>query len=100
MTQAPARGSAGPGPDDAGRRPASTSTGGVEPTPAAARAPFRLQRRVLLAAGAALLVAGASWPTIARRWTDRIPPGWEWRADFVGISARPDPVTGAFPERD
>jgi hypothetical protein len=37
---------------------------------------------------------------LSARWIQRIPPGWSWQANFVGINTLPDPTTGQFPGKD
>jgi len=54
--------------------------------------------RKLLIVGSFLLVLAAVWKfSIAPRWTQRMPPGWAWQANYIGISAMPDPASGRFP---
>lgn len=60
-----------------------------------------MKRITLIAIGLALVAAAVAFPaTIARRWTDRIPAGWSWEANFVGVGTPADPETGAFPTKD
>jgi hypothetical protein len=55
----------------------------------------------LLVAGSLLLVLAAVWKwALAPYWTQRLPAGWAWQADYIGISATPDPATGRFPPED
>lgn len=52
----------------------------------------------LLIVGGLFLVLAAVWKfSLAPRWTQRLPPGWAWRANYIGISATPDPASGRFP---
>jgi hypothetical protein len=51
--------------------------------------------RVLFYSGLVLLMLTALWKyALAPQWTQRLPPGWTWQADYIGTSANPDPVTG------
>lgn len=34
------------------------------------------------------------------RWTHRIPPGWQWKTNYIGYQTYADPKTGQFPEKD
>ncbi len=54
--------------------------------------------RILLITGSLLLLVALVWKiSLAPHWTQRLPPGWTWRANYIGISATPDPATGRFP---
>lgn len=47
-----------------------------------------------------LIAAGLCRFVVAPRYTERIPPGWEWHAKFLGASSYPDEKTGQFPAKD
>lgn len=56
-------------------------------------------RKLLLGSGgAAMVLAVVWWFAAPRLWGDRLPPGWEWRATFIGVSAWVDAKTGVLPE--
>jgi Porin PorA len=58
-------------------------------------------RSSLVVAGLCLLAAAAAWHFwLAPRWTQRIPPGWSWKAEFIGVLTYADPGTGAWPVKD
>lgn len=50
-------------------------------------------------AGALVSAVAALWLLLAGP-PPRIPPGWAWRAEFVGTFTPPDARTGALPEED
>lgn len=57
---------------------------------------FRSPPLVLL--GVALLALAALWRLrVARRWTDRVPPGWSNIVRYTGYHGSADPVTGRLP---
>lgn len=57
--------------------------------------------RNTLIAGTLLVVLAAVWKfSLAPRWTQRLPAGWAWQAEYIGISATPDATTGRFPAED
>jgi hypothetical protein len=59
-----------------------------------------MKKGVWIVIGLILLGAAALWRyELAPRWAQRIPPGWHWEANFVGIEAYPDEATGKFPEK-
>ncbi|WP_295443216.1 porin PorA family protein [uncultured Thiodictyon sp.] len=52
----------------------------------------------LLIVGSLLILLAAGWElALAPRWTQRLPPDWTWQANYIGITAAPDPATGRFP---
>lgn len=54
-----------------------------------------------LLAGVLLLAAAGFWKFgLASHWTQRLPAGWSWEANYIGISTYPDSVTGEFPTAD
>lgn len=56
---------------------------------------------IALAAGALLLVVAGGWKFgLAAHWTQRLPPGWSWEANYIGVSTYPDSATGEFPAGD
>ena len=60
-----------------------------------------MKTRFLLITGLLLLTLATAWKfVLAPQWTQRLPPGWTWQADYLGISTYPDPVTGEFPAED
>jgi hypothetical protein len=60
-----------------------------------------MKRKSLICAGIILIGLAAVWRFgISYHWTQRVPPGWSWKCNFVGISTYPDPQTGQFPTRD
>lgn len=60
-----------------------------------------MRRRALVAAGVLLMAGAALWRfRLAEHWTQRLPPGWEWKADFVGTLTFADPKTGRYPLKD
>lgn len=60
-----------------------------------------MRKKIFTAAGLALLSFAAFWQfVLVPRWTDRIPAGWSWEADFIGSNAYPDPQTGQMPKDD
>lgn len=62
-----------------------------------------LSRRTVgcLCGGLLLLAAGAAWQLkVTPRLTQRVPAGWRWQAEFVGIQTNADPVTGQLPTKD
>ena len=53
------------------------------------------------AAGLVLLGAAAVWHFgLARRWTERLPPGWSASSRYVGTMTYADARTGQLPPRD
>jgi len=63
----------------------------------------RTTRRVVapLVCGLGLVACAVVWHVgIGPRWTQRIPEGWSWRSEFVGIQTWADPETGELPVRD
>ena len=60
-----------------------------------------MRNKIFIVAGLALLSFTAFWQfVLVPRWTDCIPAGWSWEADFIGLNAYPDPKTGKMPEQD
>jgi len=60
-----------------------------------------MSKRILVAFGLVLLAAAALWRFgLSTRWTQRLPPGWHWESNFIGINTYADPATGQFPESD
>lgn len=60
-----------------------------------------MKKKNLIAAGLSLLVLTAVWQfAFVPRLTERIPPGWSWSADFIGIGNFADPETGDFFAKD
>jgi hypothetical protein len=58
-----------------------------------------VRARPPLTAGLALLAAATVWQfTLARHWTQRIPPGWSTTIHYVGTATSPDPRTGQLPD--
>jgi hypothetical protein len=37
---------------------------------------------------------------LSQPWRQRIPPGWTWESDFIGVLTLPDPISGQFPLHD
>jgi len=59
------------------------------------------RKKILIVAGLTMLSLSAVWRfALVPRWTERIPVNWEWRSDFIGVNAYPDPQTGALPKGD
>jgi hypothetical protein len=59
------------------------------------------RKRIFIVAGITLLSFSAVWRfALVPRWTERIPVNWEWRSDFIGVNAYPDPKTGMMPKGD
>lgn len=59
------------------------------------------RKKIFIVAGLTLLSLSAVWRfVLVPRWTERIPVNWEWRSDFVGTNAYPDPETGVMPKVD
>lgn len=55
----------------------------------------------LVAAGLVLMISSAAWLlSPPQRWTQRLPAGWEWQAEMIGVNTRPDPATGELPPFD
>lgn len=61
---------------------------------------LRPPRFQYVAAVLLLGAAGACRFVLAPHYTQRVPPGWEWRATFLGSSSTPDEKTGQFPDKD
>ena len=58
-------------------------------------------RHWVMVLGGLLCTGAVVWHfSFGRWWTERIPPGWEWKAHYIGIQTFPDPVTGVLPEKD
>ena len=56
-----------------------------------------MSARATLGGGIGLLVLAGIWQFgVSPRWTQRVPPGWSTRVQYVGSANAPDPVTGAF----
>lgn len=50
-----------------------------------------MKRKIVFAGGLFLILASLLWHTsLSSRWTERIPRGWEWEANFIGIQSVPD----------
>lgn len=50
-----------------------------------------MKRKIIIAGGLFLILASLLWHTsLSSRWTERIPRGWEWEANFIGIQSVPD----------
>jgi hypothetical protein len=59
------------------------------------------RKKIFIVAGITLLSFSAVWRfALVPRWTERIPVNWEWRSDFIGVNAYPDPKTGMMPKGD
>lgn len=60
-----------------------------------------MRKKVFIAAGLLLFGLTAVWQfALVPRLTERIPPGWSWKADFIGINSYADPETGKLPDKD
>lgn len=60
-----------------------------------------MRKKIFIAAGLALLAFTAVWQfALVPRLTQRIPAGWSWKAEFIGVITHPDPQTGLIPEKD
>jgi hypothetical protein len=58
-------------------------------------------RPLVLAAGLILLTAAGVWRFhVARRWTQRLPPGWSATSHYSGTVRYADPHTGRIPDGD
>lgn len=58
-------------------------------------------RALLFVIGVVMLIAaGLCRFVVAPQYTQRIPPGWQWSAKFLGASSYPDEATGQFPPKD
>lgn len=58
-------------------------------------------KNAMIIAGLALIVFAAVWKfLICPGLILRLPPGWRWNANFVGVQTVPDKKTGSFPEKD
>ena len=59
------------------------------------------RKKIFIVAGLTMLSLSAVWRfALVPRWTERIPVNWEWRSDFIGVNAYPDPKTGMMPKGD
>jgi hypothetical protein len=60
-----------------------------------------MSRLFLVCLGLFLLVAAGlcRW-LVAPRFTQRVPPGWQWHATFLGYSSTADEKTGRLPDKD
>lgn len=67
--------------------------------PADSPAAVRKVPALLLVAGALLAIAAAEYLLARRHWDQRIPPGWEWKSSFVGVSTPVGP-DGRIPAKD
>jgi hypothetical protein len=60
-----------------------------------------MRKKIFIAAGLALFGLTAGWQFgLVRRLAQRIPSGWTWKADLIGINAYPDPQTGKLSDKD
>jgi hypothetical protein len=60
-----------------------------------------MKEKLSLVLGLFLLGAAGLWQMVlSPHWTQRLPPGWRWQANYLGSLAFPDPKTGQFPPRD
>lgn len=60
-----------------------------------------MNKRILLALGLVLLALAALVKfAFVPQWTQRIPPGWTYESEFVGIQTPADEKTGKFPDKD
>jgi hypothetical protein len=56
-----------------------------------------MARRIFLALAAVFLAALVAWVgLLAPRYTQRLPPGWRWTAEFIGTTAAPTADGTAF----
>jgi hypothetical protein len=57
-------------------------------------------KKVSLIIGAIFIVTAVVWYFwLSSYWTQRIPPGWSWTANYIGTNAYAD-ASGNFPEQD
>ena len=60
-----------------------------------------MRKKIFIAAGLVFSGLTAVWHFgLVPRLTQRIPSGWTWKADFIGINAYPDPQTGKLPDKN
>ena len=60
-----------------------------------------MKTRIPLITGLLMLTLAAFWKFgLAPLWTQRLPPGWSWQADYIGFSTWSDPATGEIPAED
>lgn len=60
-----------------------------------------MRKKILIGAGVFLLALTAVWQFgFVPRLTQRIPPGWSWKAEFIGFVNFADPQTGMLAEND
>ena len=60
-----------------------------------------MRKKIFIAAGLLLLGFATVWQfALVPRLTERIPAGWSWKADFIGINTYANPQTGKLPEKD
>jgi len=59
-----------------------------------------MRKKVFVSAGLILLAFTALWHfALVPRWTERIPAGWQWEADYIGYETYPQP-NGQLPDKD
>ena len=59
-----------------------------------------MRKKVFVSAGLILLAFTAVWHfALVPRWTERIPAGWQWQADYIGYQTYPQP-NGQLPDKD
>jgi hypothetical protein len=60
-----------------------------------------MRNKIFITAGLILLTLTAVWHfALVPRWTQRIPAGWQWGANYIGYQTYLDPQTGKVPEKD
>ncbi len=60
-----------------------------------------MRKKIFIVASLILFGFTAVWHFgFVPRLTERIPAGWSWKAEFIGISTYPDAQTGKLPEKD
>ena len=58
-------------------------------------------RNALVAAGLVLVITSVAWfVSPPQGLTQRLPGGWTWQAEMLGVNTRPDPATGELPVMD
>ena len=57
-----------------------------------------MRKNIIFLGGLSLLIVAVIWKLwVAPQWTQRMPTGWEWQANYIGVSAVPDPATKQLP---
>jgi hypothetical protein len=60
-----------------------------------------MRNKIFVTAGLILFALTAVWHfVLVPRWTERIPAGWHWEANYIGHQTYLDPATGTVPQED